>query len=85
MIYGDGTGNPIEIPLRGRRPTPEGVAEPTDAVREVIIQAAAVHPKWSPREIYEDLRLIRRDITLAVVETVLAEPQRTQQGRKRSS
>ena len=83
MIYGDGTGNPIETPLRGRRPTPEGVDAPTDAVREVIVQAATDHPKWSPREIYEDLRLIRHDIPLSVVETVLAEPQRTQQGRKR--
>ncbi|HEV2633601.1 MAG TPA: hypothetical protein VGX23_00550 [Actinocrinis sp.] len=83
MIYGDFTGNPIDPPLRGRRPAPEGVPEPTEAVREVIIRAATEHPKWSPREIYEDLRFIRHDIPLAVVESVLAEPQRTQQGRKR--
>jgi hypothetical protein len=62
----------IDIPLRGRRPVPSGVV-PSDQERAAVQAVLKKHPKWPPREVYEEIRLIRHDIPLDVVEVVVAE------------
>lgn len=83
MIYDDGAGRRIYRPLRGRRRPPEGVSEPSDPIREAILRVVADHPRWGPRQVYAELRLTRHDIPIAVVETVMADLQRTRPSRKR--
>jgi hypothetical protein len=76
MIYDDGTGTPIHVPLADRRPLSEEVPESTDAIREAIRRIAKNRPRRGPRQIHAELRLTRHDVPLAVVEAVLAEMQR---------
>ena len=81
MNYDDGTGRRKFRFLRGRRPLPEVVPEPEDAVREAIIRVATAHPSWGPRQVYSMLRATRHDIPVAVVQSVLAGLQRSRPRR----
>lgn len=84
MVYDDGTGTPIYVPLSGRRPVPEGLPEPTEATYEAIRRVAADHPHWGPRRIFAELRITRHDIPLDVVEMVAANLKSALRGRGRS-
>jgi len=80
--YDDGTGKRIYRRLLGRRRIPDGPG-PSDAVREAVLRVAADHPNWGYRQVYDELRLTRHDITVVAVEIVMAELQRTRQSYRR--
>jgi hypothetical protein len=78
MIYDDDTGKRVhlEIGLENRPPEPGTVPEqPSNRVRELIIDHANRHEKWGPDRLHAHFRHIhkRHDVTLGVIRNVLTQ------------
>jgi hypothetical protein len=72
MLYDDDPTPDHYCPLRGRRPTPQGI-EPSAAERAAILSVADTHRRWGPHRIHAELCLAGNDIALEVVEVVVAD------------
>jgi hypothetical protein len=83
MIYDDGAGRRIHRGLRGRQRPQQGIAEPSEAVRDAIRRVVEDHPRWGPRQAYAELRLTRHDIPVATIERVMNDLRRTRPIRGR--
>jgi hypothetical protein len=77
MVYFDKSGRRIRRPLQRR--TPPADPELDEAKTRYILQVAAAYPKFTPEEVYAEIRYGqgRHDITKTMVRHVLAKRRRT--------
>ncbi|MEU8179085.1 hypothetical protein AB0C14_40025 [Microbispora hainanensis] len=77
MVYFDKSGRRIRRPIERRTP-PEDI-DLDDAKVRYILEVAAKHPKFTPEEVYAEIRYGRRrnDITKDLVRRVLAKRPRS--------
>jgi len=88
MVYDDDPRAPMHYAIRSEdRLSREVPMEPpqSEAVRELIIGLVRRFPEWPAERIYERIRRVinRHDVTLAVINYVLAEPRTAEQTRRR--
>ncbi|MFD9949938.1 hypothetical protein ACFWYW_20320 [Nonomuraea sp. NPDC059023] len=77
MVYFDKSGRRIRRPLERRIPRAD--SNPDEAKARYIRDVAAQHPKFTPEEVYVEIRYVRRrnDITKDLVRRVLGRRRRT--------
>ena len=77
MVYFDKSGRPVRRPVRRRTPPADPGLD--DAKTQYVLQVAADYPRFTPEEVYAEIRygLRRHDITKAMVRGILARHRRT--------